>query len=54
MVLETAGERIKLLKTGTDCKQIEHLYVKANGFKVVNTVLKEPAGIEPCAADGLR
>jgi len=40
--LETREERVKLLKAGLTGKQIEQIYVKANGFKVVNTVLKEP------------
>ncbi len=37
MVLETAQERVKLLKAGITGKQIENLYVQLNGFKIVGT-----------------
>ncbi len=44
-MLETPEERVRLLKAGLTGKQIEQLYVKVNGFKVVNMVLKEPGQI---------
>jgi len=37
MVLETAQERVKLLKAGISGKQIESLYIQLNGFKIVGT-----------------
>ncbi len=35
MVLETAQERVKLLKTGASEKQIEYAYVQLNDFIIV-------------------
>lgn len=35
MVLETAQERVKLLKKGASGKQIEDAYVQLNDFKIV-------------------
>lgn len=34
-MLETARERVSLLKAGVDGKTIEHLYIKLNNFKLV-------------------
>ena len=34
-MLETANERVLLLKAGITGKQIEELYIKLNNFKVV-------------------
>lgn len=34
-MLETANERILLLKAGITGKQIEELYIVLNGFKIV-------------------
>lgn len=36
MVLETAQERVKLLKAGITGTQIESLYFQLNGFKIVS------------------
>jgi len=36
MVLETAQERVKLLKEGITGKQIESLYIQLNGFIIVS------------------
>lgn len=35
MVLETREERVKLLKAGVNGKDIEKMYIKQNGFKIV-------------------
>jgi hypothetical protein len=34
-MLETARERVALIKAGVDGKTIEHLYIKLNNFKLV-------------------
>lgn len=34
-MLESASERVALLKAGIDGKTIEHLYIKLNNFKIV-------------------
>ena len=34
-MLETARERVALLKTGVDGKTIEHIYIKLNNFKLM-------------------
>ncbi len=45
-MLETAQERILLLKAGITGKQIEELYISCNNFKVVgNQRLIEKVGI---------
>ena len=45
-MLETAHERISLLKTGITGKQIEELYIICNNFKIVgNHVLNTQADI---------
>lgn len=36
-MLETARERVSLLKAGVDGKTIEHLYIKLNNFKLVGS-----------------
>lgn len=36
MTLETREERVRLLKVGIQGKQIEQLYIKWNGFRIVN------------------
>ncbi len=36
-LLETAEERVKLLKAGLSVKTIEILYIESNNFKIVNT-----------------
>ena len=36
-MLETAKERVKLLKTGVSGKEIEGLYIKQNNFKITRT-----------------
>ncbi len=38
-MLETAQERVELLKTGISSKKIEELYIKHNNFKLVNASL---------------
>ncbi|VVB94501.1 Uncharacterised protein [uncultured archaeon] len=35
-MLETSEERIKLLKTGLNCRTIEDIYIKNNNFKIVH------------------
>ena len=41
-MLETSEERIKLLKAGYTCKDIEQLYVKNNNLKIIKlSILKE-------------
>jgi hypothetical protein len=35
-MLETSKERVKLLKMGIEGKTIEKLYVKHNGFKIID------------------
>jgi len=35
--VETAQERVKLLKTGLSEKEIERLYVEHNNFKIIRT-----------------
>lgn len=35
-MLETAQERIRLLKAGIRTKNIENLYIEGNGMKMVN------------------
>jgi hypothetical protein len=34
-ILETAEERVKLLKAGLSVKTIEILYIESNNFKIV-------------------
>lgn len=45
MVLETAQERVKLLKAGQTGRQIESRYIRENGFKIImketETVVRE-------------
>lgn len=42
MNLQTSEERVRLLKMGMNGKQIEQLYVKYNGYVVVNvSILNE-------------
>jgi hypothetical protein len=36
-MLETAEERVKLLKTGISGKEIERLYIKGNSIKIILT-----------------
>ncbi len=36
IMLETSEERIKLLKTGLNCRTIEDIYIKNNNFKIVH------------------
>jgi hypothetical protein len=36
-MLETAEERVKLLKTGLSEKEIEMLYIEHNNFKIIHT-----------------
>jgi len=36
-MLETAEERVKLLKTGVSEKEIERLYIEHNNFKIIRT-----------------
>ena len=44
-MLETSEERVKLLKAGFTCKEIEQLYVKNNHLKIIRlSILKELAG----------
>ena len=45
-MLETAQERILLLKSGMTGKQIEELYIKCNNFQIVgNTVFSKKVDI---------
>ncbi len=46
-MLETSEERVKLLKAGFTCKEIEQLYVKNNHLKIIRlSILKELADSE--------
>ena len=46
-MLETSEERVKLLKAGFTCKEIEQLYVKNNNLKIIRlSILKELADSE--------
>jgi hypothetical protein len=36
-MLETAKERIRLLKKGLSGKEIERLYIEKNNFKIIHT-----------------
>lgn len=46
-MLEKSEERIKMLRSGFDQKQIENLYLKENKLKIVNPcVLFEPVDID--------
>jgi hypothetical protein len=38
-MLETSKERVKLLKMGIDGKTIEKLYIKNNGFKIIDRLI---------------
>jgi hypothetical protein len=38
-MLETAEERIKLLKKGLSGKEIERLYIEHNNFKIIRTLI---------------
>jgi len=39
-MLETSKERVELLKLGIDSKTIEKLYIKNNGFKIIDLTFK--------------
>jgi len=44
MVLETAQERVKLLKAGQTGRQIESRYIHLNGFKIVGKNILQSQG----------
>ncbi len=48
-MLETPGERVKLLKSGMDGKTIEELYIKHNNIKIVR--FSKKFDNDPCIAD---
>ena len=45
-MLETAEERIKLLKAGLPGNEIEGLYIENNNFKIVRNILYDKIVIE--------
>ena len=36
-MLKTSKERVKLLKAGFTCKEIEKLYIEGNNIKIIRT-----------------
>ena len=45
-MLETADERVKLLKAGLTGNEIEGLYIENNNFKIVRNILYDDIVIE--------
>ena len=50
-MLETAEERVKLLKAGFTGKEIEKLYIEYNNFKIIRSPILFDASLKCDAAD---
>ena len=50
-MLETAEERVKLLKAGFTGKEIEKLYIEYNNFKIISSPILFDASLKSDEAD---
>ena len=50
-MLETAEERVKLLKAGFTGKEIEKLYIEYNNFKIIRSHILFDASLKSDEAD---